>query len=125
MEKCDENLREKLKKGNPTLEERKKIAIGIRSGLEYLRKVGIEHYDQKLANFLLIGDVAKVSDFGLVWEHSGRRSYRKLGYTRRGTKYRNNYDLCKFLNLNNFYFHFRFRNTRIFGTKTTWWRRPC
>ncbi|CBY39015.1 unnamed protein product, partial [Oikopleura dioica] len=88
MEKCDSNLREKLKNGNPTLKERKKIATGIKSGLNYLDKVGIDHFDKKLANFLLIGDVAKVCDFGLVAEESGRESYRKLGYTRRGSKYR-------------------------------------
>ena len=124
MEKCDTNLREKLKNGNPNFEERKKIAEGIRAGLEYLVKVGISHYDRKLANFLLIGDVAKVCDFGLVVENSGRRSYRKLGYTRRGSKYGHRLALCKFLNLNNFHFHFRFRNTRICGTTTNWWRGP-
>ncbi|CBY13855.1 unnamed protein product [Oikopleura dioica] len=89
MEKCDGNLRETLKNGSPNLDERKKIAIGIKSGLDYLREVGIYHFDKKLANFLLIGDVAKVCDFGLVWEFSGRKSYRKLGYTRRGAKYKN------------------------------------
>ncbi|CBY41172.1 unnamed protein product, partial [Oikopleura dioica] len=88
MEKCDGNLREKLKNGNPTLKERKKVAIGIKSGLKYLEKIGIEHFDKKLANFLLIGDVAKVCDFGLIKEWSERKSYRKLGYTRRGSKYR-------------------------------------
>ena len=36
MEKCDGNLREKLKNGNPTLDERKKIATGIKFGLKYL-----------------------------------------------------------------------------------------
>ena len=86
MEKCDGNLREKLKNGNATLKERKKIATGIKSGLRYLEEVGINHRDKKLANFLLIGDVAKVCDFGLVEEWSGRKSYRKLGYTRRGVE---------------------------------------
>ena len=120
MEKCDRNLREKLKKGNPTLEERKKIAKGIEAGLKYLKKVGIWHFDKKLANFLLIGDVAKVCDFGLVEEKSGRSSYRKLGYTRKGSKYRNLSALCKFWFLNNFHFDFRFRNTWIYGTRSTW-----
>jgi len=97
MEKCDGNLREKLKNGNLTLKERKKITTGIKSGLKYLEKIGIFHHDKKLANFLLIGDVAKVCDFGLVMELSGRKSYRKLGYTRRGSKYRRIDALCMFL----------------------------
>ena len=96
MEKCDGNLREKLKNGNATLKERKKIATGIKSGLNYLEEVGLFHQDKKLANFLLIGDVVKVCDFGLVMEWSGRKSYRKLGYTRRGSKYRREGALCKF-----------------------------
>ena len=96
MEKCDGNLREKLKNGNPTLDERKKIATGIKSGLNYLDEVGIDHFDKKLANFLLIKDVAKVCDFGLVVEESERKSYRQLGYTRRGSKYRREDSLCKF-----------------------------
>ena len=37
MEKCDGNLREKLKNENPTLKERIKIATGIKSGLKYLK----------------------------------------------------------------------------------------
>ncbi|CBY10866.1 unnamed protein product [Oikopleura dioica] len=89
MEKCDGNLREKLKNGNATLKERKKIATGIAYGLDYLVEVGIGHCDKKLANFLLIGDVVKVCDFGLVMEFTGRKSYRKLGYARRGSKYIN------------------------------------
>ncbi|CBY39013.1 unnamed protein product [Oikopleura dioica] len=96
MEKCDGNLREKLKNGNATLDERKNIATCIKSGLDYLEEVGIYHRDKKLANFLLIGDVAKICDFGLVEEESGRKSFRKLGYTRRGSKYRNLEALCKF-----------------------------
>ena len=97
MEKCDGNLREKLKNGNPTLDQWKKNATGMKSGLTYLEEVGIVHMDKKLANFLLIGDVAKVCDFGLVMELSGRKSYRKLGYTRRGSKYRRIDALCMFL----------------------------
>ena len=88
---------DKLKNGNPSLAERKKIAEGIQAGLKYLDKVGILHLDRKLANFLLIGDVPKVCDFGLVLEWSGRESYRKLGYTRRGSKYGDDEALCKSL----------------------------
>ena len=100
MELCETTLREKLKNGNLTLDERKKIATGIRAGLNYLEKIGIIHKDRKLENFLLIGDVVKICDFGLVQEDSGRRSYRQLGYTRRGSKYRNKLALCKFECLN-------------------------
>jgi serine/threonine protein kinase len=97
MEKCETNLRKALRNSSPTLEERKKIAKGIRAGLEYLKEVGIEHYDKKLANFLLVGDVAKICDFGIIQENSGRKSYRKLGYARRGTKYEDSQALCMFL----------------------------
>jgi hypothetical protein len=96
MEKCERNLRTELKRENLNLNERKKIATGIKAGLDYLRKIGIEHKDQKLENFLLIGDVVKICDFGLVQERSGRNGFRKLGYTRRGSKYENDYALCKF-----------------------------
>ena len=94
MEKCDGNLRQALRNGSPTLEERKKIAKGIETGLEYLEKVGIVHCDRKLANFLLVGDVAKICDFGIIRERSGRKSYRQLGYARRGSKYQDNRALC-------------------------------
>ncbi|CBY15266.1 unnamed protein product [Oikopleura dioica] len=93
MEKCESNLREKLKKDELDLKKRKKIARGIQSGLKYLEKIGIKHKDRKLANYLLIGDVVKICDFGLVWESSGRKSYRNLGYTRKGKKYRYEYAL--------------------------------
>ncbi|CBY35032.1 unnamed protein product [Oikopleura dioica] len=88
MEKCEGDLREELKRDTLDLEERKKIARGIQSGIKYLFKVGIEHKDRKLANYLLIGDVVRICDFGLVRENSGRKSYRNLGYTRKGKKYR-------------------------------------
>ena len=99
MEKCDGNLREKLKSGDPSLRERKKIASGILAGFEYLEDIGIEHRDRKLANFLLIGDVVKISDFGLVTEQTDRKSYRKLGYARRGSKYKKEAALCKLKSL--------------------------
>ena len=98
MEKCERDLQTALKNENLNLDERKKIATGIEAGFEYLEKIGIEHEDRKLSNFLLIGDQVKICDFGLVWELSWRRSYRQLGYARRGSKYKNNRALCKFWN---------------------------
>ena len=96
MEKCDGNLRTKLENDNLELEERKKIAKGLKIGFGYLEKIGINHKDRKLENFLLIGEVAKICDFGVVTEKSGRKSYRNLGYTRKGSKYREIRALCKF-----------------------------
>ena len=98
MEKCEGDLQKELKKENLNLDERKKIATGIEAGFQYLDKIGIWHRDRKLSNFLLIGDEVKICDFGLVSEDSGRRSYRQLGYTRRGSKYKQETALCKFWN---------------------------
>ena len=98
MEKCDGDLEKELKKEKLNLDERKKIATGIEAGFQYLEKIGIWHRDRKLSNFLLIGGEVKICDFGLVREDSGRRSYRQLGYTRRGSKYKRESALCKFLN---------------------------
>ena len=99
LEKCDRNVRTELKNENLDLGERKKVAVGLQNGFDYLKKVGISHYDRKLENFLLLGGVAKICDFGLVEERTGRRSYRQMGYCRRGSKYRHNRALCKFLKL--------------------------
>ncbi len=99
LEKCDKNVRNELKNENLDLEERKKIAIGLKNGFEYLEKIGIYHYDKKLENFLLLGGVAKICDFGLVCGWTGRRSYREMGCCRRGSKYRDDSALCKFLKL--------------------------
>jgi serine/threonine protein kinase len=98
MEKCDSDLQKELKKENLNFDERKKIVTGIKAGFEYLEKIGIDHHDRKLSNFLLIGDEVKICDFGLVQEESWRRSYRQLGYTRRGSKYKRRLALCKFWN---------------------------
>ncbi|CBY42905.1 unnamed protein product [Oikopleura dioica] len=89
LEKCDKNVRAELKNENLDLEERKKIAKGLKNGFDYLKKVGIFHFDKKLENFLLLGGVVKLCDFGLVRELSGRKSYRQMGYCRRGSKFRN------------------------------------
>ena len=53
MEPCDTDLRSRLKNGDLTLEERKKIAIGVKKGDEYLKQIGIHHYDKKPENILL------------------------------------------------------------------------
>ena len=94
LEKCDGNVRTELKNENLDLEERKKIAKGLKNGFDYLKKVGIFHFDKKLENFLLLGGVVKLCDFGLVRELSGRKSYRQMGYCRRGSKFRNSIALC-------------------------------
>ena len=98
MEKCERDLQTALKKEKLNLDERKKIAIGIEAGFQYLGGIGIRHLDRKLSNFLLVGDEVKICDFGLVEELSRRRSYRQLGYARSGSKYRNSSYLCKFWN---------------------------
>jgi serine/threonine protein kinase len=102
MEKCERDLQKELKKENLNFDERKKIATGVEAGFQYLKKIGIDHCDRKLSNFLLIGGEVKICDFGLVQERSGRRSYRQLGYARRGSKYKNQEALCKFWNVDNF-----------------------
>ncbi|CBY36763.1 unnamed protein product [Oikopleura dioica] len=89
LEKCDGNVRAGLKNESLDLKERKKIAIGLENGFEYLENVGIYHFDNKLENFLLLGGIAKICDFGLVREWTGRRSYRQIGYCRKGSKFRN------------------------------------
>ena len=96
MEKCDSDLRSLLKEEKLNLEQRKRVAVGVRSGEEYLGKVGIYHYDKKAENILVKNGVAKWIDFGLIAETSGRESYRQMGYARRGTKYRYWKYLCKF-----------------------------
>ncbi|CBY37225.1 unnamed protein product [Oikopleura dioica] len=91
MEKCDCDLRKKLKNDNPTLKERKNIATGISAGFNYLEKIGINHHDKKLSNFLLIRGVVKICDFGVVTCNSERKSYSRImhGYVRSGSKFRN------------------------------------
>ena len=96
MEKCDSDLRSRLKKEDLSLEERKRIAIGVKEGYEYLRSVGIGHCDQKPENILLKNGKCKWIDFGTIWESTGRESYQRMGYARKGSKYRNWKYLCKF-----------------------------
>jgi len=99
LQKCETNVRIELKNENLDLEERKKIASGLEKGFEYLSKIGIYHHDRKLENFLLLGGVVKICDFGLVEEETGRKSYRQMGNCRRRSKFRNDAALCKFLKL--------------------------
>jgi serine/threonine protein kinase len=100
MELCETDLRKLLKNENesPAFDERKKIAIGVRNGEEYLINVGIEHFDMKPENVLMKNGIPKITDFGVIEEQSGRESYRQMGYARRGTKNRKPGFLCKFLN---------------------------
>ena len=95
MEKCDSNLRSRLKNEDLSLEERKKIAIGVREGEEYLGSVGIIHFDKKPENILLKNGECKWIDFGTIWA-TGRESHRRMGYARKGSKYRHYQYLCKF-----------------------------
>ena len=97
MEKAGEDLRTILKEEKVGIDERKKIAEQLMNGLNYLKKIGILHLDRKLSNFLLVDGVVKVCDFGLVLEQSGRKGYREMGYTRRGSKYGIKWALCKYL----------------------------
>ena len=97
MEKADEDLRTVLKAEKIGLDERKKIAEGIKDGFIYLDDIGIIHYDTKLENILLKNGEPKIIDFGLVLETTGRSGYRQMGYCRRGSKYREHIALCKFI----------------------------
>ena len=97
MEKAGKDLRTTLKEEKIGIEERKKIAEGILKGFVYLEKIGINHYDLKLENILMMNGIPKIIDFGLVYEETGRKGYREMGYARRGTKFRNNCSLRKFI----------------------------
>ena len=98
MELCETDLRKLLKNdnGSSTFEERKKIAIGVRKGEEYLCYIGIYHKDMKPENVLIKNGIPKLTDFGLIGEKIGRKSCRQMGYARHGSKYRHSHLLCKF-----------------------------
>ena len=91
MEKCDRDLRTRLRKNNLELEERKEIAIGVMEGLKYLQDVGIYHLDAKPENVLLkkedSGIVPVWTDFGIIETTSKSERFRQMGYRRRGTKF--------------------------------------
>ena len=97
MEKAGEDLRTILKGEKIGIDERKKIAEGINNGLVYLVKIGINHYDRKMENILMLDGIPKMIDFGLVYEETGRNGYREMGYARRGSKFRNQFALRKFI----------------------------
>ena len=98
MEFCETDLRKLLKERNDHLafEKRKNIAIGVKRGYDFMYKIGIQHFDMKPENVLIKNGTPKWTDFGLISEYSGRESYRKMGYARRGSKFRNSDYLCKF-----------------------------
>ena len=97
MEKAGEDLRTILKKEKIGIEERKKIGEGIWNGFKYLVEIGITHFDRKMENILVMDGIPKIIDFGLVYEITGRSGYREMGYTRRGSKFRTQSALCKFI----------------------------
>ena len=96
MEKADGTLREILKK-ETTIRERINMAEGIWRGHCYLEEIGISHFDFKLDNVLLLDGVPKIIDFGLICEKTGQTGYRKMGYSRHGSKFKNRHALCKFI----------------------------
>ena len=91
MEKCDGDLRTRLRKDDLKLEERQEIAIGVMEGLKYLEAVGIQHLDAKPENVLLkkgdSGIVPVWTDFGIIQEKSKSERFRQMGYRRRGDKF--------------------------------------
>ena len=97
MEKAEEDLRTVLKEEKIGIQKRKKIAEEILDGFIYLQKIGILHCDLKLENILLMDGIPKIIDFGLINEKTGRSGYREMGYARKGSKFRNNFALCKFI----------------------------
>lgn len=99
MEYCQYSLRDKLKRPygiRPlTLDERKRIAKGVRDGFLYLDRNGIEHRDVKPENILLKGEIPKLIDFGVIMAKRKDKSIREMGYVRRGSKYQFGNFLCK------------------------------
>ena len=95
MPQADNNLRISLKNLEISVDERKRIALSLREGNRYLNKIGITHCDFKLENVLLKNGVPLIADFGTVMETSNRFSYRQMGYSRRGSKFKDQKYLCK------------------------------
>ena len=63
--------------------------------MAYLNKTGLSHLDLKPDNVLMKNGVAKIIDFGIIEEGTGRKSYRSYS-CRRGEKYRNRNYLSKY-----------------------------
>ena len=103
QEYCPQNLRELLKEDTLTLEDRKRIAIGVKKGYKYLQDIGVIHMDMKPNNILIKDGRPKLIDFGLVEEKTKRNSYRQMGYARAGSKFRNPDTLCNFYFSNKFH----------------------
>ena len=120
MEKADENLRRILKEEKLGVEERKKIVEGIANGHYYLKMVGIQHFDLKMENILIMNGVPKIIDFGLVTDETGRSGYREMGYARRGSKFRTFLALRKFIDIISFTY-FSCWNTGIRSTPSVIW----
>ena len=97
MPKADTDLRNLLKNDKLSFDERKKIAVSLMDANDYLNKIGITHCDLKPANILLKNGVPLITDFGLLMETSNRISYRQMGYSRKGSKYKDSKYLCKLL----------------------------
>ena len=97
MEAGNQNLRYLLRNERLTITERGRIAVELRNGLSYLFNIGLEHNDQKLENVVLFGPkkIPKWIDFGVMHDHTGRESYRRMGYVRRGSKFRHFQSLGK------------------------------
>ena len=97
MPKADTDLRQSLKEEKLTLDERKEIAKDLMRANEYLNDIGITHCDLKPKNVLLKNGVPLITDFGLVMETSYRISYRQMGYSIKGSKYKDSKYLRKLL----------------------------
>jgi serine/threonine protein kinase len=95
MEKANGTLKTILKQ-ETDIDDRIDMAEVIWSGFSYLEKIGIEHFDFKIDNVLLLNGVPKIIDFGLICETTGRTGYRKMGYSRRGSKFRHSLALGNF-----------------------------
>ena len=99
MEYCESNLRKFLKSEEKiTIEERKRMAIEVKKGEQYLEDVGIRHLDLKPENLLIAKNGSlRLADFGLCAVPKRNESYEKMGYAMRGSKYRDSSYLCKIL----------------------------